>query len=159
MNLACQRLIQHLDQRQIHYAVGNDNQSISTYIFGKVGDYRLVVQTPDESDIFQLFGYSPVLIPVGARPAIAEVIARVNHPLRLGRFTLDFKTGELAFHIAQLLNDAGPDADSVDWMICTTLAVMDKYLPAVLSVIYSNETPEDAVRRIDESHRPEEAGE
>jgi hypothetical protein len=157
MNVACQRLIQHLDQRQINYAVCSDNQSIASYIFGSIGDYRLLVQAPDESDLLQLFGFAPIRVPIGARPDIAEVLARINHQLRVGKFTLDFESGDLAFHMGQLLGEDGINADAVDWMICTTLAVMDKFLPAMLSVIYSNERPEEAVRRVSANSPCEES--
>ncbi|HEX4146468.1 MAG TPA: YbjN domain-containing protein [Pirellulales bacterium] len=149
MNVAFQHLVQHLDDREINYVANSDEQSVSTNIAGEVGQYRIYAQVPEASDLFELFGFSPVRVPGGARPAIAEVIARANHGLRVGSFSLDFDNGELTFHMGQVLNDVGLDADIVDWMICTTMALLDKYLPAILSVIYGNETPGDAIRRIE----------
>jgi hypothetical protein len=150
MNVVYRTLVQHLDERDISYVANTDDQSVSTSIAGEVGEYRIYVQVLEESDLFQLFGYSPVRVPRGARPAIAEVITRANHDLRIGKFSLDFDIGELKFQIGQLLTEAGLNTEFIDWMICTTLAVMDKYLPAILSVIYGNEIPEDAVRRVEE---------
>lgn len=148
MNVAYQQLVQHFDQREMIYIADADNQSVSTDIVGEVGDYRVVVHVPDESDLVQVSGRAPIRVPAGARRDIAELIARSNHKLRIGKLTLDFDTGELLFRITQIITDAGLEDDVVDWMICTTLAVMDLYLPAALSVIYGGETPEDAVRRV-----------
>jgi hypothetical protein len=36
--------------------------------------------------------------------------------------------------------------DVIGRLMGTTVAMLDTYLPAVLSVIYGNETPQDAIR-------------
>ncbi len=148
MNVAYEQLVQHFDRREMVYVADADNQSVATDIVGEVGNYRIVVHVPDEADLVQVAGYSPIRVPTGARRDIAELIVRGNHKLRIGKLTLDFDSGELHFRITQIITDAGLEDDVVDWMICTTLAVMDLYLPAVFSVIYGDETPEDAVRRV-----------
>ena len=63
MNLAYQKLVEHLDQREIDYRANTDDQSVSTNIAGEVGDYRIYVQVLEASDLFQLFGYSPIRVP------------------------------------------------------------------------------------------------
>ena len=157
MNVAYEKLVEHLDQREINYVANSDSQSVSTDVVGEIADYKIVVHVPDETDLFQLVGYSPVRVPPGARSSIVEVIARANHHLRIGKLTLDFHTGELKFQIGQILTNVGLDAETVDWMICTTMAVLDKYLPAILSVIYGNEAPEEAVRRVEAGYSGDEA--
>ncbi len=146
MNPAFRRLIEHLDARQIGYLIGRDNQSIVGDLIGEVSDYRLVIRVPEDADLLQVLGYCPIRVPLGARPAIAEVITRANLDLRFGKITLDFDSGELKSHFDQMLTNS-LDVDLVDWLICRTVAALDTYLPAILSVIYSDEAPADAVRR------------
>ena len=37
----------------------------------------------------------------------------------------------------------------IDRLITATMAMLDMYLPAVLSVIYGNELPKDAIRSVE----------
>lgn len=158
MNTAFERLRQHLNERQIGYSIGADNESIVGNLVGQASDYRLVIRVLHEADLFQVSGHLPTRVPLGARLAIAEVITRANLDLRIGKFTLDFESGEVKFQIDQILTDS-LDVDLVDWLICRAVAALDKYLPAILSVIYSDEAPADAVRRTNAIYRLEQTQE
>jgi hypothetical protein len=55
----------------------------------------------------------------------------------------------LRFHAAQILPDDDLDDATIGRLFGTTIAMLDLYLPAILSVIYGNELPEDAVRQVE----------
>jgi hypothetical protein len=114
-----------------------------------VGSYRIIAAIDAESELFQVFGYSPVRVPEGARPAVAETIARANYGLKVGKFELDFDTGELRFQAAQILTEDSLEESVIDRLMGTTMSMLDMYLPAVLSVIYGNELPKDAIRGVE----------
>ena len=105
MNAAYEKLIQHLDERDVRYLANGENRSICADFRCQVGTYRIVAPVDAEDELFQVFGYSPVRVPEGARPAIAETIARANYGLRVGKFELDIDDGELRFQAAQILTD------------------------------------------------------
>lgn len=149
MNMAYEKLIQHLDEHEVRYLANSDSSSIYAEFRGEVGTYRIIAAVDAEIGLFQVFGYSPVRVPAGARPAIAETLARANYGLKLGKFELDFHDGELRFQAAQILSDDNLDDNIIGRVMGTTIAMLDMYLPAVLSVIYGNELPEDAIRCVE----------
>ncbi len=152
MTAAYEELIHLLDEREIGYSA-SDDQAIRTDLRGEVGTYRIVAKVETEVDLFQVFGYSPLRVPEGCRPAIAEAVARANYGLRLGKFELDLDDGELRFQMAQILTFDTVGEDAIDRMIGTAINMLDIYLPAFLSVIYANELPKDAVGRVESACR------
>lgn len=149
MNATYERLIHLLNVREIRYLTNGDSQSVRTDLVGEVGTYRIAAQVDEEARLFQVFGYSPIRIPEGGRPAIAETAMRANYGLRLGKFEMDFADGEVRFHASQVLTDEGLAERVIDRLIGSTIAMLDTYLPAILSVIYGNELPKDAIQRVE----------
>jgi len=149
MYAAYEKLIQHLDEREVSYLANGEGRSICADFRCEVGTYRVIAAVDEEGSVFQVFGYSPVRVPEGARPAIAETIARANFGLRVGKFEMDYDQGELRFQAAQILTDDSLDEAVIDRLMGTTMSMLDMYLPAVLSVIYGNEPPKDAIRCVE----------
>jgi hypothetical protein len=102
-----------------------------------------------EVDLFQVVGHSPLRVPEGSRPAIAEAVARANFGLRVGKFEFDIDEGDLRFQASQVMIDDTVGERVIDRLISTTVAMLDMYLPAFLSVIYGNELPKDAIRCVE----------
>ena len=149
MNAAYEELIHLLDEREVSYSTNDDRQSICTDLKGEVAVYRIVAHVDAEADLFQVFGHSPLRVPEGSRPAIAEAVARANYGLRVGKFEFDIDDGELRFQTSQVLTDDTVGETVIDRLFSTTVAMLDMYLPAVLSVIYGNELPKDAIRCVE----------
>jgi hypothetical protein len=145
MNAAYEKLIQHLDEREIKYMTDGDNRSVCADFRGEVGPYRIVAMVDPEIRLFQIFGHSPIRIPVGCRPAIAETVARANYGLRVGKFELNVDEGELRFQACQILTGDDLPEEIIDRLFGTAMSMLNCYLPAVLSVIYGNELPKDAI--------------
>jgi hypothetical protein len=148
MDTPYETLIQLLDERDIGYST-RDDQSICTDLSGEVAVYRILARVDTDVELFQVMGRAPLRVPEGSRPAIAEALARANYGLRVGKFELDVDDGELRFHASQILAEDTVDKTVIDRLIGTTMAMLDRYLPAFLSVIYGNESPKDAVRCVE----------
>jgi hypothetical protein len=146
MNAAYDKLMQHLDSQNIGYWSRSEDCSIATDFRGDVGVYRVCAQVDADDHLFQVLGWSPVRVPVGSRPAIAEALVRINCGLRVGKFEMHYDEGEIRFQAAQILPDDNLESATIDRLMNTTVAMLDTYLPAILSVIYGNELPKDAVR-------------
>jgi hypothetical protein len=153
MNAAYEKLIQHLDNQNVRYLTGNDDRSICADFRGGVGTYRIVARVDADDNLFQVFGQSPVRVPEGCRPAIAEALVRANHGLKVGKFELDFDNGDLRFQAAQILLDDSLEDETIRRLMGTAMAMLDIYLPAILSVIYGNELPKDAIRDVEPGRR------
>lgn len=146
MNAAYEKLIQHLDSQNVGYWARSEDKAIFADFRGEVGVYRIYAHVDADDNLFQVFGWSPLRVPKGSRPAIAETLARVNCGLKVGKFEMNYDEGDLRFQAAQILHDDNLEDETIHRMIGTTMAMLDTYLPAVLSVVYGNELPGDAVR-------------
>jgi hypothetical protein len=149
MNAAYEELIHLLDEREVNYSTNDEHQSVCTDLKGEVAAYRIVAQVDAESELFQVYGYSPIRVPEGSRPAIAEAVARANYGLRVGKFEFNIDEGDLRFQASQALLSESVGETVIDRLITTTMAMLDMYLPAFLSVIYGNELPNDAIRCVE----------
>ena len=87
---------------------------------------------------------------------MAETVVRANYGLQVGKFELDFDDGELRFQAAQILTEGTLGDGIIDRLMGTTMAMLDRYLPAFLSVIYGNESPQDAIVCVEAGFRGSE---
>ena len=155
MNAAYERLIQHLDEHDLRYRADNDAGSICVDFQGDVGTYRVIAAVDEDGELFEVFGCAPVRVPEGARPSVAETVVRANYGLRVGKFEMDYDDGEIRFQIAHVLTNGVLDDGIIARSFGAAMAMLDRYLPAILSVIYGNELPKDAVRIVEQPEAPE----
>jgi hypothetical protein len=153
MNAAYEKLIQHLEEQNIGFWARSDDHAVYADFRGAVGTYRLFARVDAEDSLFQVFGHSPVRVPVGCRAAIAETITRANCGLKVGKFEMDCDEGDVRFQTSQILSDDNLDDATIRRMLGTTMAMLDLYLPAILSVIYGNELPGDAIRHVEPARK------
>lgn len=149
MNTAFEKLCQHLTDHDIGFWSSSEELSVCTDLRGQVATYRIYAQVGADDGLLQIFGQSPMLVPEGARPAIAETVARINWGLKVGKFEFNLDAGDLRFQAAQALSDGDIDDEVIGRLFGTTMWMLDTYLPAVMSVIYANELPQDAVRHVE----------
>ena len=57
MNAAYEKLIQHLDERDVRYMTSSDNRSICADFCADVGTYRVFATVDTEGELFQVLGY------------------------------------------------------------------------------------------------------
>ncbi len=155
MHAVLEHLMQHLDEYDVRYRTDDNTQSVFVDFRGEDCTYRLIAVMHEDDDVFEVFGCPPFRVPLGARPLIAEAVSRANYGLQFGKLELDCDDGELRYQVAQVL----PDGRLTDAVIRRTfgaaITILDLYLPALLSVIYGNELPRDAISRAEQA-RPSE---
>ncbi len=145
MSLAFQQLTQLMDEQDYRYRQRGEEETISADFKTRVAAYHVVMKVETEFEMFQIFGYAPVVMPEGARRAIAEAVTRANYGLRVGKFELDMNDGELRYQVAHILTGGNLDPVVADRCIGTTMAMLDHYFPAMLSIAFGNEPAEEAI--------------
>jgi hypothetical protein len=154
MATAYEKLVSHFADRELRYTAHDERQTVTADFRGDVGAFRLMARIDDDDSLLQVFAYIPIRATPGSRAAIAEAVSRANFGMKVGKFELDMSDGELLYQSAQILVPDGegetflPD-HVIGRLVGTALAMVDKYTPAYLSIIYGNETPEDAVRCVE----------
>ncbi|WP_013630025.1 YbjN domain-containing protein [Rubinisphaera brasiliensis] len=140
----------YLSREELKHSVVGDGSIFDMNFSGKQANYRSIVVLSDEHEL-QVLAFAPFQVPEGSRPAVALAIAKANYGLKIGNFELDLRDGELRYH-ASLPFEGSLPADAVlDRVIYVPLAMLDRYLPAFLAVIYGNEPALEAVALVEAS--------
>lgn len=127
----------YLDRGSIKYDHDEDRGLFKMAFDAKHGDIRVLIIV--EESLVQVFSHPANKVPEGHRQGIAEAITRANYGLKLGKFEMDFDDGELRYQTALPISNELPDDDVLDHMLFVGNAMIDRYLPAFLSIIYGNE--------------------
>ena len=139
-------LVEHCKEHDIKCHIDRGKKFISFSMCGETAVYKVRWAITHDDEMLQM----DVSIPVHARdekmrPLVLETLMRANHRLALGNFNLDHSDGEIVYHIASPIGEAGLE----DLIICklfgTAMATTDRYFTALMRVMYGGHTPEDAV--------------
>jgi hypothetical protein len=147
MSTAFENVLEHLDQHQVRYRQFPDEEVASFEIRTKTGVFPMTVRVDD--DLLQVYGQVPLAVPEGARGLIAEAVARANFGMRVGNFELDVNDGELRFHASVVLQLDRVEDTLAERLITITLAMLERYIPAFMSIIYGNEPPAAAIALVE----------
>jgi len=113
------------------------------------GSWQCVAQVIEDDQRFMFYSILQTMVPADKRQAIAEFITRANYGLRIGNFEMDFSDGEVRYKTS--IDVEGGSLGEKMWknMVYLNLLMMDKYLPGVMSVIYSGTSPEQAIAQVE----------
>jgi len=90
--------------------------------------------------------FLPNKAPAALRPAIAEVLTRINAELSLGCFELDYPRGEIRFRTSVVLPGGDITPDIIQHLVQSNLCLMEERLPQIMAVLYGQATPEAALQ-------------
>lgn len=144
------KLLKELDDLRISHVVNDLHKYAMMSYVGKMANYQLIIHINDRGQFLEVIGLVPIRIPKGCRPAMAEAISRMNYGAPFGKFSMDFDDGRLFFQTGTSLSIAPMSKTLISHLINTALVMLDRYVPAAMSVVYGNETAADAVRHVEE---------
>jgi hypothetical protein len=87
----------------------------------------------------------------GKRPAAAELFTRINYGLTIGTFEMDFSDGEIRYRTGIDVTGGELAPEMVMSLIAATVGTVDRYHPAIMSFLWNDMTPEDAVALVEGS--------
>ncbi|MFC1573084.1 YbjN domain-containing protein [Candidatus Eisenbacteria bacterium] len=113
---------------------------------GEHGTWRCLALARDEMDQFVFYSIREKPVPEAARMQVAELLTRVNYGMAIGNFEIDLADGELRFKTSLDVSESevGITPEMVGHHVYFNVLVMDRYLPALESVIAGEATPEEA---------------
>ncbi len=144
MSAQVDQLSAYLDRGTIVYDQDEERGLFRMLFEGKHGDLRVTMFIDDA--MLQVFTHPANKIPESHRQLIAEAITRANYGLKLGNFEMDLEDGELRYQTAMPLGEDFPEDDVIDHVLYVGGAMIDRYMPAFLSIIYGNEDVKLAIR-------------
>ena len=132
------------------YFMRLDNQTILQMGFqGRNGKWSCYAQVNDEQKLFFFYSVCPVNVPEDKRPLIAEFITRANYGIKIGNFELDFDDGEVRYKTSIDVENDDLTPALISNHVYANIWTMDRYLPGIMSVVYSDEEPIDAIQKIE----------
>lgn len=139
-------LVNHFESNHFKFHADPDSQAVQFFLSGDCAVYNCRLQITHDNDLIQ----ARVHYPVSARdpkirPLVAEALARANHGMSIGGFDIDMDSGEINFHLGQVIRGRELDDDIVGGVFSAAISTADRYFPAVMRVMFAGYTPADAV--------------
>ena len=126
-----------------------DNPSILQTVFqGDNGKWSCYAQVREAQRQLIFYSIAPINVEENKRLSMAEFITRINYTLSIGNFELDFDDGEIRYRTSLSLEESYLDSGLVKQLIYTNVLIMDKYLPSIMKVIYSDKSIEKIITEI-----------
>ncbi|WP_153558053.1 YbjN domain-containing protein [Roseimaritima sediminicola] len=144
MSVFAEQLCAYLDQSGLQFQQSDDGTAFQMCFDSDHGINRVLVLVSD--DLLQILTYPPNKVVDRQRLSIAHAVVRANFGLRIGQFELDMDDGELRYRIAVPLSDQFPADETLDCLLPLGGAMIERYHPAFLSIIYGNEDVELAIK-------------
>ncbi len=116
---------------------------------GKHGSWACIAQTIEDKNLFVFYSICPVTVPAARHPEAVEFLTRVNYGLWLGNFEFDYTDGEVRFKTSLNVENDRLSTALINNIVYFNAGMLDRYLPGLLSVIYGEKSPADAVSEIE----------
>jgi len=154
-----QAAVSFLSEEGWHPQIIEEEATVRTGFAGSNGNFACYGHGMEDTEQFVFYSVVPVPVPAGKRQAMAELLTRINSGLVLGSFEMDFDDGEVRFKTAIDVEDAELTPALLRGVVYGNVFPMDVYLPAILSLVYSETTPVQALALVSEAESEVEASE
>ncbi|HEY9892652.1 MAG TPA: YbjN domain-containing protein [Candidatus Sericytochromatia bacterium] len=116
---------------------------------GENGKWTCYAKARDDQEQFVFYSVCPVNAPDSKRLAVAEFLTRANSGMIIGNFEMDFEDGEIRYKTSIDVEDDSLSCALIKRLVYANVMMMDAYLPGIMSVIYGDVTPLDAIAQIE----------
>jgi hypothetical protein len=116
---------------------------------GDNGKWTCYAKARDDQKQFVFYSVCPVNTPDSKRLAVAEFLTRANSGMIIGNFEMDFEDGEIRYKTSIDFEDESLSCALIKRLVYANVMMMDAYLPGMMSVIYGDVTPVDAIAQIE----------
>ena len=144
MNAATERMAEVLRAQDWNFEVDEDAEMINAGCKGENGQWRIKVGGLNDFTVAILSRF-PIDCPKAKRPVCAELLTRINFMMLVGCFEMDYDDGCVFYKTTLPYNGELPEHEMLSNLLSLNLSTMDRYLPAIMSVIYAGTNPAKAL--------------
>jgi len=127
-----------------------EGESVLQMVFqGENGKWTCYAKARDDEDQFVFYSVCPINAPDSKRLAVAEFLTRANSGMIIGNFEMDFEDGEIRYKTSIDVEDDSLSCALIKRLVYANVMMMDAYLSGIMSVIYGDVTPLDAIAQIE----------
>jgi hypothetical protein len=116
---------------------------------GENGQWTCYANARVQHEQIVFYSVCPVNAPENKRQAMAEFLTQTNYGMIVGNFELDFVDGKIRYKTSIDVKGTRLSSALIKQIVYANVAMMDKYLPGIMSVIYSEVSPEEAIAQIE----------
>jgi hypothetical protein len=144
--------------------VNDESRTAVAYIIGENVTFRVFVWLGETSKTLNLTWVFPNSVPTSRKPAILDLLNRLNYRSLVGKFTMNPENGSLSFRISYTVKGSrfsmGQFDDFMSWGIWTA----DEHYPKFMQLIYGDYTVDEVLEEKKKPHlrlveKTEEQGE
>lgn len=146
-------VVSHFRERKMRFDLMEEKSVISTGFRCKHANLRCVVDVKEDREMIVIYSFLSANAPEEMRPAVAEFLALANWGLIIGNFELDWRDGEIRYKTSVYSKGLAITSECVRHLIGYNIATMDRYMPALMSVIFGNVEPQKAILRAEMRHK------
>lgn len=139
-------LIEWLQEKRWEHAGCHLERRVTFSHHGKHGVYQYTGAITHDGSFLQFFSnFSLVVTNEKLRPSVAELIARANFSIHVGRFEIDMDDGQVGFRITHVIGESLVSPEVLECYLRSLVETVDRYFPSFMQHIHAGCTPEDAV--------------
>jgi len=149
-----QEVVNFFTEDDWHYAKIKGEPVLRMAFHGEHGQWNCYAKVRVEQAQFIFYSVCPVNAPEDKRMAITEFLTRANCGMIIGNFELDFADGEIRYKTSIDVKGDLLSFELIKQLVYANVMMMDEYLPGMMSVIYSDVSPKEAIAQIESIPEP-----
>jgi hypothetical protein len=122
---------------------------LRTGFSGKNGKWTCFAQARENQQQFIFYSICPNPATDDKRAAVMEFITRANYGLVIGNFEMELNDGEIRCKTSIDVEGGELTPVLIRQVVYSNVMTMNKYLPGLMSVLYANVSPEQAIQQIE----------
>ena len=150
---AMEKVLELFRAKEWSYELDEENHLVRSGINGDNGEWKVVISPSDEDEVCLMLSILPQRCPERRRVACAELLTRINYGILVGGFEMDFQTGRINFKTSHPFAKGELDGELLKRVVGFNLNCMDKYLPAIMSVMYAGTSPAKALAALEREQK------
>ncbi|MGF1991761.1 MAG: YbjN domain-containing protein [Nostoc sp. ZfuVER08] len=116
---------------------------------GKNGRWECLAKAREKHQQMVFYSICSTITPESQRSTMAEFLTRANSGMVIGNFELDFANGEISYKTSIDVEGDRLTSALIQRIVYANVTMMDEYLPGIMSVIYGNVSPKEAIATIE----------
>jgi len=142
-------MIQFLKEDDWRYEQLEGRPIVGLRYKGDNGAWGCYAQARDERQQFLFYSVVDVNTPPAKQAAMAEFLTRANYGLLIGNFEMDYSDGQVRYKTSIDVQGDRLTTALVKRLVYINVMMMDRYLPGIMSVIYADVVPAEAIAKIE----------
>ena len=133
-----------LQANDMNYSEKSEGRYFALRITGEHADFQATIDAAGELPDARLLvlAWYPVRVSEARRPAVADLLARINRSTWLGCMALDSNDGVVSVRIALPIDDGVLTERQLEHVFYSTVNLADRYLPGVCATAFGGAVPD-----------------